>query len=149
LHKGCVLNKPFQLFYDNFCAQSSEWTKPFNTHNLELRQYDGIEDGLELLELATKMAQQAKKIKYIYHRQKKVNDPYTQNLHGALLYASKLFKDSPDINLQKIGKKMEDLANESQGNPVELTMPMRKKIREFLIDNDIQNLLNLKLFLKE
>jgi hypothetical protein len=130
-------------------AQTSEWTKPFNTHNLELRQYDEIEDGLELLELATKMAQQAKKIKYIYHRQKKVNDPYTQNLHGALLYASKLFKDSPDINLQKIGKKMEDLVNESQGNPVELTMPMRKKIREFLIDNDIQNLLNLKLFLKE
>lgn len=66
----------------------SEFTSPVVAHNLELRQWSTIEEGLENISLAAALAKQKNRLRLLKITEDPAPDTYLGNVLGALSYAA-------------------------------------------------------------
>lgn len=128
----------------------SEFSKPVKAHNLEIRQWDTIEGGLENLALAAEMAKRHREIKVVKMHTPVVDDPYTSSLLGALEYSAVILARSGKSEEKKLAKKL--LALHQKGirsweNERE-NSEFRTEVKKFLLTNNIRARLTLDSFLR-
>jgi hypothetical protein len=126
-----------------------EWTKPVLSHNLEIRNWLDIEDGMDNLALAATLA--------INHRHivenpdftaAKITDPLTSNLNGALKYVGSVLKDSSNAENRSVGEALAAFGNEIEKKG-EITPEIRKRVAEFLEEHEVLGRLTASAFLRE
>ena len=126
------------------------FSKPHLAHDLEFRQFDNLEHGMELVQSSVNLAKNRDRLKIIDQPFGRlgIRSFYAGNLNGALEYAGTLFDTTSDEALKQLGKKLKQLAKEvveSNGAP---SLPLWKKIHNTLRDEKVLEKLNDELFLK-
>lgn len=150
-HKGTTLNG-----YDLPAAGTRgvirlgvrEWTKPVPAHNLEIRQWFTVQQGMNDLALAGKLAQNHQRVKVLDFRSDTVSDPFTNNLPGALKYVGTLLRESTDSERRKLAEKFLEFSGRMEREK-KITRELRREVHEFLQRIDIDELLDESLFLNE
>jgi hypothetical protein len=128
--------------------QLNEWTVPAPSHNLEIRQWDSIEDGLDLLGLAGELVLEHERLRIIpAFDAAKISDPFTDNLNGALKYAGELLSRSAEPEKASIGNGLLALASEVE-NAGTITPQFRKKTYKFLNEHSVMELLGKSAFVE-
>ncbi|GEM_PF-5162787 len=119
--------------------------EPFEMHDLEVRNYLKFEEGQNHLALAAAMAQDHNKIRLVDNMTaKKIEDPNTSNLNGALRYVGMIALENGNAPL---GQQMIRLAKEIE-DAGEITLDKRKEVQKLLKSSDIMKLLSSDFFLK-
>lgn len=85
-------------------ANVGRWKKPVLMHDLELRQYTSLDEGLENIALAAMLGRNYSKIRNVFFEKDYGIDGFTGNLGGALFYATKILEKSKNINDHKIAE---------------------------------------------
>lgn len=123
-----------------------KWKKPHLAHDLEIRNWLTIEEGMENLELVANLATNHKKLHVLEISQ---SEPLTNekigNIFGALDYASKIFELSKDPQLKSMSKDLVRLKalvkKEAPG--------WEEKISQYLTTHEVVENLNAEAFLKK
>ena len=121
---------------------------PFAMHDLEIREYFTIEEGLSDLQLAATLAQNHLELKEIPTLEIRLRDQLTANLKGALFYVGQALSNSRNVQEIELGKQMIQLSEEL----TEKTMKdevLREKISHFLNQNQIDRRIKPELFLNQ
>jgi hypothetical protein len=118
-------------------------------HNLEIRQYGKMNEGLDLIQLGSNLSMNPKSLyKFDHFSPAVIDDPYTSNLNGALEYVGKLFKNKGTEEFTRLGDEMITMAKEMESEMI-ISEKMRVKVRKFIEKNKILGKLDdLSLFMK-
>lgn len=150
--RGPVFLKTFESnSWGDFSA--SQFTEPFPAHDLELRQHEGVENALSLVQFATRLVQNQKRLVLRSQPLGERNDPHIGNIEGALLHAGTLLRDrgarSAVPEQREIGDRMIALAARTrERKQPELDSALRTEIYRFLNQNRVRELLDEELFLQ-
>ncbi len=103
-------------------------------HNLELRQYSTMEEGLDYLAFSSYLAKNAKQMKSV-----KLKDYYFLhtnygNVQGSLDFLSELYAQLPEVHYQKWAKELKRLADDINS---ENEKSVIKKVQKFLKDTSL------------
>lgn len=132
-----------KLAFDRFVGPTGE-----PMADIEVRQYQSIKQGLNLVAFGAKLAKKHKKLRILgITFGPKVHDPLTGNLEGALFYLGNMIKAHGSDQDIIVGKKMLKLAATIKKEG-EISGEMRKIVRRFLFTIDINQYLKLEYFLK-
>lgn len=140
-------------------AVKNEWSKPFPSHNLEIRQYNNITHGMYLLEEAVSLGLNSHNLK-IFTDIKYPNflDKKTQSLAASLKFAAlylERFDQYQELALethilsQEITKQAKAALLEDRSNPP-ISDELRTEVQIFLKETKLLDILeDLTLFYKE
>jgi len=122
--------------------------EPHVAHDLEIRQYSNMEEGMNNIAMASNMAAQYERIKVIdMPKLSKISDPSTSNLTGALTYTARMFAHSADQELKRKAAKLEALVDEIQSHG-SITPEHRIKVQELLKEEKILDSFNEDILLE-
>ena len=127
----------------------NRFKEPHVAHDLEIRQYNRMEEGMNNIALAGKMATNHDKIKVIdMPKLKKIDDPSTSNLIGALSYTGRALASSNDPDFIMKSKKLEEMVRDIE-KAGEITPEKRVEIQQFLKEEKILESFDDRLLLEE
>jgi hypothetical protein len=107
-------------------------------HNIELRQYSGLQDGLNMVRFTANLAKNHESLYTLRNfAPKRIQDKNTVSLNGALEYMGHLFRNKGGKEMDELGKEMILLSREVSANETQISPELRKKIEKFLIKNQI------------
>lgn len=135
-------------------VRRNRWSKPFQAHDFEIRQYFSLERGLDYVELAVKLAQNFNHLRYKRAQvltetaEAPVYDPLTSNLSGALDYAGRILRDSSDANSRRIGRTLMAEA-EKLYSGIQIKDSDRDRVAELLEKEGVIDLLFKGAFLED
>lgn len=118
------------------------FSKPHKAHDLEIRQYNSMEEGMNNIALVGNLARQHERIKVIDMPDlPKIDDPSTSNLTGALTYAAKVLESSGDTELTRKAARLKYLVDDIHDQGV-ITEAQRVKVQDVLKEENILKFLN-------
>lgn len=126
----------------------SKWYTPVLAHDIEIRQWLKIDEGLDDVQLVATLAQKHDSLVVLEDFEAKVvPDLVTGNLNGALRYAGLLLQRSTTEQSRLIGEQLVQMANriETEGT---LTRKTREDVMKFLNRYLVVSLLDAEAFLK-
>ena len=118
--------------------------EPFPMHDLEVRNYLKLNEGLNHIALASRMGEDHSRVIVLdSFSAKNIVDPYTSNLNGALKYVGEIAKKKGN---EEVGSRLVELANkiEAEGK---ITEAMRKEVHEYLREIEVMKMLEPNFFL--
>ncbi len=120
-----------------------QFSHPVPAHDLEIRQYIGLENGLSLVELASALASRHRSLVTLPDfRQTTIPDPVSHNLNGALRYAGQLLIRTGRPNNVTAGNRLVAFATqlEVEGS---ISQARRLEIADFLNSSRILDRLDI------
>lgn len=115
-------------------------------HDLELREWTTTEQALGEIKLAIALAGDAQKIRIIPGiTTAEVQDPLTQNLRGALVYASRALLSSTNPKIVSVAERLQSLIKELDPGRAPTTSE-RIAIAKFCDENKVLDLLDVEAF---
>ncbi len=122
--------------------------EPHVAHDLEIRQYRNMEEGMNNIAMASNMAGQYERIRIIdMPKLSKIDDPSTSNLTGALTYTARMFAQSADQELKRKANLLDALVDEIQSHG-SITNEHRIKVQELLKEENILDSFNEDILLE-
>jgi hypothetical protein len=107
-------------------------------HNIEIRQYSGLQDGLNLARFTANLARNHESLYTLRNfAPKQIPDKLTVSLNGALEYMGHLFRNKGDAEMTKLGNEMLRLSKEMITPDLAVRSEVRQKVQKFIIKNRI------------
>lgn len=133
----------------------SEFTVPVWAHDLEIRQWTTLEQGMDVLATTVALAKNAGRLRVADRPAFGAHDNtdfYWGNITGALEYAGAILKASPTEARRQVAEGLEALVAEltnaaKKDRSWRITKPMRAKIHKFLNRQKVYDLLDAEAFL--
>jgi hypothetical protein len=107
-------------------------------HNLEIRQYSGLQDGMNLARFTADLAKNHEALYTLRnYAPKRLTDKNTVSLNGALEYMGHLFRNKGGTKMTQLGNEMIRLSKQAASAESTITPEFRQKVQKFLIKNRI------------
>lgn len=142
----------------NVLVSDSEWSNPWPSHNLEIRNYsfreskrgvNKLKGGFHLMALGVRLLQNHDRLKRFKVIEKQnVVDFYTQNLEGALFYLAQVLEDQPDLTKQAMGRKLQYFYMRIQQDQ-EIKPELRLELAQYLRTHRVLDQLDASVFLSD
>lgn len=124
-------------------ARTNHWKKPALMHDLEIRQYNSLDEGLENIALAAMLGQNYTKIRNVIFENDYGIDGFTGNLGGALFYTAKILEKSKNTNDYKIAEDLLTFLNQID-NFHNIDNDLREEIAIYLKKHNVVERLNFE-----
>lgn len=127
----------------------NEFDEPFIAHDLEIRQWPNITEGMNLLALASQLVQAYQYVRvFEMSKMRKVySDGRVGNLKGALEYASLVLRDNADPRISGIAARLLEFSQEIRTTSI--PDALISQIGTYISENNVNDLLNLEVFLEQ
>lgn len=126
----------------------NEWSEPHLTHNLEIRQWSDIEEGMDNIKFAARLASNHHRVRVIENFDvKQITDKITGNLYGALRYASMILSASKDPASKKMAKELSALARPIKKSE-DMTDAWREEVSAYLNKYSVLDRLDFDAFVE-
>ncbi len=129
-------------------VESERWGEP-DAHDVEIREWIEKDHGLENMYFLMQMVRYSNHLRSSRGFQSTpLRDTMPPNLNGALRYAAFMLKDRLPAANANLAPDLIKLAEELEAAG-KLTDPLRKKVRDYLSQNDVLKYLSPNVFMKE
>jgi len=107
-------------------------------HNIEIRQYSGLQDGLNLARFTADLAKNHEALFTLRNfAPRQVPDKLTVSLNGALEYIGHLFRNKGGTEMTKLGNELLHLSREVVSTNNSVSPEIRQKVQKFITKNKI------------
>lgn len=116
-------------------------------HDVELRQFTSLQQGFRTLAFGAAMVRDAGKIRLVKEKNfvtpRGTSDDYWGNVAGVLKHIANLISLSKDPSLQTLLPQLKNMSRKAQ----DLNEVTRQEVHDFIVKNNIPEILQLRLFL--